>query len=297
MKKLIFFLLIILGSLSLFAQPEPIVKIYQSDGSSKQYSIDSIANLSFIHSNLSYSMYIVKKDSSRTAYDIRHISSINFQNNQILQIIYGFEPVAINISEIDSIIFTFNTCEEIQIGNQIWMCKNLDVDHYRNGDHIHWGGDSIFWAAMQVGQWCYYNNDPEQGKIYGKLYNWYAVNDPRGLAPEGWHIPSDSEWTELINYVKNTYDNDKLKVADTIYWHSSNVRATNESGFTALPGGSRYWLNGSFGYIGHYGFWWSSTKADEGRASSWYMSYEWSGPEEHYEQVSYGFSVRCIKDK
>jgi uncharacterized protein (TIGR02145 family) len=89
-----------------------------------------------------------------------------------------------------------NNYATVTIGTQVWMTKNLDVDRYRNGDIIPEVKDSIAWANLKTGAWCYYNNDPELGKIYGKLYNWYAVNDPRGLAPAGYHIPTDAEWTE-----------------------------------------------------------------------------------------------------
>src|SRR5262245_15639657 len=85
----------------------------------------------------------------------------------------------------------------IVIGTQQWMAKNLDVAFYRNGDPIPKVNDGTAWANLTTGAWCYYNNDSTQSKKYGKLYNWYAVNDPRGLAPAGWHIPSDSEWTTM----------------------------------------------------------------------------------------------------
>ena len=85
----------------------------------------------------------------------------------------------------------------IEIGTQKWMSKNLDVAFYRNGDVIPQVTDPTAWAALLTGAWCYYNNDSTQGNKYGKLYNWYAVNDPRSLAPQGWHVPSDAEWTIL----------------------------------------------------------------------------------------------------
>ena len=90
-----------------------------------------------------------------------------------------------------------NCIPSITICNQVWMLKNLDVSTYRNGDPIPQVTDPTTWVGLTTGAWCYYNNDPANGAIYGKLYNWYAVNDPRGLAPTGWHVPSDAEWTEL----------------------------------------------------------------------------------------------------
>src|SRR5215831_16247905 len=89
----------------------------------------------------------------------------------------------------------------IKIGTQVWMNKNLDITHYRNGDPIPYVQGSAEWAALTTGAWCWFNNDSANGVIYGKLYNWYAVNDPRGLAPAGWHMPSDSEWTKLQTFL------------------------------------------------------------------------------------------------
>ncbi|MBL0014028.1 MAG: fibrobacter succinogenes major paralogous domain-containing protein [Flavobacterium sp.] len=90
---------------------------------------------------------------------------------------------------------------EVQIGTQIWMTKNLNVSRYRNGDPIPQVANSAQWANLNTGAWCYYANSTANGPIYGKLYNWYAVNDSRGLAPEGWHIPSDAEWTTLVSFL------------------------------------------------------------------------------------------------
>jgi len=89
----------------------------------------------------------------------------------------------------------------VVIGSQLWMAENLNVSHYRNGDSIPEVTDPEQWAKLTTGAWCYYNNDPEMGVIYGKLYNWYAVNDPRGLAPNGWHIPNDNERNTMINFL------------------------------------------------------------------------------------------------
>jgi len=117
------------------------------------------------------------------------------------------------------------------------MCKNLDVDHYRNGDPIPEVQDSAQWVNLKTGAWCYYNNSDSLGKIYGKFYNWYAVNDPRRLAPIGYHVPSDAEWTVLSTFLGgNKGSGGKMKETDTTHWSSPNKGATNSSGFTALPG-------------------------------------------------------------
>lgn len=126
----------------------------------------------------------------------------------------------------------------VKIGNQVWMAENLNTSHYLNGDSIPQVQDKAEWVALTTGAWCYYQNDAENGKTYGKLYNWYAVNDPRGLAPEGWHIPTDAEWIALIDYLGGTnVAGGKMKQIGTVHWISPNLGATNESGFSALPGG------------------------------------------------------------
>jgi uncharacterized protein (TIGR02145 family) len=182
------------------------------------------------------------------------------------------------------------------IGNQIWMIKNLDVTHYRNGDPIPEVKDSALWANLKTGAWCYYNNDHSMGAIYGKLYNWYAVNDSRGLAPLGWHIPSDSEWFILTTYLGGDgIAGGKMKEVGTYHWSSPNTGATNESGFNALPGGLRYY-SGAFYNIGTNCNWWSSTESSSSLALDRILGYEVASIHryEHYKEN--GFAIRCIKD-
>jgi uncharacterized protein (TIGR02145 family) len=145
----------------------------------------------------------------------------------------------------------------VVIGTQDWMVRNLDVTTYRNGDSIPQVTNQAQWDATNTGAWCYYNNDPANGPKYGKLYNWYAVKDPRGLAPAGWHIPSDEEVTMLRNYLGGiNVAGGPMKDTSVVYWNSPNIGANNASGFTALPGGLRYY---QFYGIGTTGEWWTST--------------------------------------
>jgi uncharacterized protein (TIGR02145 family) len=186
--------------------------------------------------------------------------------------------------------------ESVTIGNQVWMKKNLDVNQYRNGDPIPEVKDSTQWTKLTTGAWCYYNNDSANGKIYGKLYNWYAVNDPRGLAPDGWHVASDEEWTLLLTYLGGeNVAGGKLKEAGTTHWQSPNTGATNETGFSALPSGYHDKVR-TFFDIGINGAWWSSTEG--GTAEAWFRTL---GCIDSYLlrdcfSKRCGFAIRCVKD-
>lgn len=294
------YLIFVLCSLSVYCQ-EPLVKFYLNDGSTKQYDIADIANMSLIHSNLSYSMTIFQKGNKKTDIDIRVIDLVMFERTTdnsgfYIKVVQSDESNTFDLSDIDSIIFVFNTCEEIQIGTQIWMCRNLDVDHYRNGDSIPQITDPTQWVGLTTGAWCYYNNDPAMGKIYGKLYNWYAVNDTRGLAPESWHVPSDSEWTILTDYLGGKdVAGGKLKEAGTYHWQSSNTGANNVSGFTALPGGYRE-IEGNYSIIGIYGYWWSSTEESAKQAYDRHLYNICEDIDKYHFSKVIGFSVRVVRD-
>ncbi|MGJ8593170.1 MAG: fibrobacter succinogenes major paralogous domain-containing protein [Aquaticitalea sp.] len=143
---------------------------------------------------------------------------------------------------------------ETEIGAQNWSIRNLDVVTYRNGDPIPQVTDAEEWSNLTTGAWCYYNNDPANNATYGKLYNWYAATDPRGLAPEGYHVPENSEWFALITFLNSTSGNVGGVLKSTTGWDAPNTGATNSSGFTALPGGRRlntgiFVSEGSGGYF------------------------------------------------
>jgi uncharacterized protein (TIGR02145 family) len=186
----------------------------------------------------------------------------------------------------------------VTIGDQVWMAENLNVDKFRNGDPIpHTQTEEEWRQAGENGQpaWCYYDNDPANGKIYGKLYNWYAVSDWRGLAPEGWRIPSDEDWDKLIKLLGgNEVAGGKLKASDTTYWQSPNTGATNETGFTGLPGGYRYY-SGYFDNLG-LGYWWSSTEYSFTDAWGRALTYSYADADRDYNNKELGFSVRCVRD-
>ena len=215
--------------------------------------------------------------------------------------------------------------ESVRIGNQEWMTRNLDVDRFRNGDFIpHIESDEEWKEAGENGQpaWCYYDNDPENGKKYGKLYNWFAVNDSKGLAPEGWHIPSDDEWTSLVEYLGgiDIAGHKMTSVEDWKDWEESygkikNVNGDNSSGFNALPGGFRS-DNKGFGQ-GKKAFFWSTTEFNFYYAWFRSLTYYYDLAGRYYGSNSKqsefsdgwlvgrypgspskknGFSIRCLRD-
>jgi uncharacterized protein (TIGR02145 family) len=177
------------------------------------------------------------------------------------------------------------------------MTKNLNVSRYRNGDPIPQVTNPTQWANVTTGAWCYNNNVTSNGAVYGKLYNWYAVNDPRGLAPLGFHVPSEAECTTLVTFLQGVTAaaGGKMKETGTTHWTSPNGAATNSSGFTALPGGYRSY-NGVLYNIGPGGFWWTSSEANIESAFDFDLNYQNGNIFSNgYYKVS-GFSVRCLKD-
>ena len=216
--------------------------------------------------------------------------------------IYGFRLIAGNSATYPGILFTVtdidgNQYPQVSIGTQIWSQKNLKVSRYRNGDIIPQVTDPVEWMNLTTGAWCYYNNDPANEAIYGKLYNWYAIVDPRGLAPEGCHIPSDAEWTILTTYLGGeNVASGKLKEVGTNHWNFPNTGATNESGFTALPGGFRDHYLGAFYNLGIHGGFWSSTEFDPPDSWDRNLFYNETAVHRWSNYKGNGFSVRFIKD-
>jgi uncharacterized protein (TIGR02145 family) len=195
-----------------------------------------------------------------------------------------------------------NKKEEIsytKIGYQTWMNKNLAIDRFKNGDIIPMAKTDEEWQSAAEGKqpaWCYYNDDEAKGEIYGKLYNWYAVNDLRGICPEGWHVASDKEWVLLTNYFGGTNTaGGKLKATKTNYWQAPNVGATNIRGFSALPGGYRD-FDGGYYLGGYQGFFWSHTKNNDEYAWGRTMYNSNAGVNRYYYEMSLGASIRCLKD-
>ncbi len=182
----------------------------------------------------------------------------------------------------------------VTIGTQIWAETNLNVVTFRNGDTIPEAKTNQEWVAAGEAlkpAWCYYNNDPATGQKYGKLYNWYAVNDPRELAPEGWSLSSDEDWAKLVYYLGGT-GSAGIKLKSTSGWKDAD-NGTNDSGFTGLPGGYRV-ENGTFVNAGTIGIWWSTTESRTQSAIDYYLFMS-SGIGRSNNPKQRGESVRCIR--
>lgn len=189
-----------------------------------------------------------------------------------------------NLTKISILLFTIFTCvcnaQDVTIGEKVWMLKNLDVTSYKNGDIIPQVSDPTEWANLKTGAWCYYENDTVNGHAYGRLYNGYAINDPRGICPIGYHIPSDKEVYEITGRLpgyggKNIDNHIKLK---------------------ALRGGYRA-PNGNFNDVGGKGMWWHIN--DNKNMAAWTLE---SNDENNIiatatsKLLNFGCSVRCVKD-
>jgi uncharacterized protein (TIGR02145 family) len=189
-----------------------------------------------------------------------------------------------------------NVYRTIKIGNQWWMAENLKVTHYRNGDLIPNVIDDTEWSNLTTGARCAYDNDENNVATYGRLYNWYTVNDSRHIAPAGWHVPSmDAEWQTIVDYLGGSVAGGKMKETGTAHWKSPNTGATNESGFSALPGGHRYY-DGEFYDMGYYAYFWSSSEVSTYYAWFRFLYYASSDVDRGDYDKQDGFSVRLVRD-
>jgi len=236
-----------------------------------------------------------------SAADINQDGLINILDVvQLVNIILGVTQNTIN--DIDG-----NVYETIQIGDQLWMAENLKVTHYQNSDEI-----PYIYNDPQYGAYINYSNNADNVGVYGRLYNWFAVNDERGLCPYNWHVPSDDEFKSLEMYLgmseseangeglRGTDEGGKLKEEGNEHWNSPNTGATNETGFTALPGGNRryetYTNQEIFCCLNRYGFFWSSSEVYT--VNAWYrvFSFDYSESNRFHLSKTNAFSIRCVED-
>jgi uncharacterized protein (TIGR02145 family) len=218
--------------------------------------------------------------------------------NSILLIVILLSPLTNGLCQDREITSTNNfNFQTVKIGNQKWMAENLNVITFRNGDLIQEARTKTEWENAfndEEPAWCYYNNEPSNDKKYGKLYNWYAVNDSRGLAPTGWKIPSDKDWSTLTSFLGGEkIAGKKMKASNG--WNN-NGGGDNSSGFSGLPGGERLFSDSSFYHLGNIGFWWTSSR--KGKYNAIYRAMHCAYPEvgNDHGGMNTGFSVRCIRE-
>lgn len=214
------------------------------------------------------------------------------RNDQILYQVIVKENITGTVGDTDG-----NTYKTVKIGTQIWMAENLKTTKFNDGGPINMVSAPAEWSNLSTAAYCVYNNDPNSFiNTYGLLYNWHAVNNGN-LCPVGWHVPDDSEWITLINFLGGIDKaSGKLKESGTLHWIYPNTGAVNEYGFTALPGGWRFYSDGSYNWINYGGYWWSSTSETTSNAWNINMAYDYEHIGRDDNDKKYGFSVRCIKD-
>lgn len=190
-----------------------------------------------------------------------------------------------------------NVYKTVMIGTQVWMAENLKVTKYNDGTPVPLVTNSTSWSNSTFQGYCWYNNNEAAlGKIFGGLYNYFALSTARQICPDGWHVPSETEWEALIIYLGgDSIAGGKLKEADTIHWIKPNTGATNSSGFTALPGGYRS-FNGTFTSMGKNGCWWSATESSATEACYVCLGNGIISISRTTAAKTNGFSVRCMKD-
>ena len=186
-----------------------------------------------------------------------------------------------------------NVYKTIAIGQQTWFAENLRTTKYNDGTAIPKVTDNTTWSYLTSGAYCYYNNDETNKNTHGALYNWHTVNTEK-LCPVGWHVPTINEWKLLTDFM-GSGSGGKLKEAGTGHWIRANSNATNESGFSALPGGIRMY-NGEFNNLNIYGFWWSSTLYSPQIAWLLSLNCDNNNPDWTTWLSVTGNSVRCLKD-
>lgn len=200
-----------------------------------------------------------------------------------------------------------NIYSTIYVGAQRWMAENLRTSRYSNGDPISFAPGAVQWGASGSGSWCYYEGDAGYNVFHGKLYNWYVVQDPRNVCPNGWHVPSDADWKELELVIgipmpnlnstgsRGAEANAGGQLKSLIMWDNPNIGATDSLGFAALPGGSRF-TTGLFDQGGAKGYWWTSSGSDAVYAWQRSLANDNAGVFRFVGAKTVGASVRCLED-
>ena len=275
---------------------------YQKDNRFRVSSQDSPYNIRNIDLSEKSKPIILKDDKAKTR-ELEELKSKNKEANDVNdKLKKDLERAFKDLDKANDVIkklkkeletVTTNNLNTIKIRTQTWTTKNLDVTTYRNGEVIPQVQDANAWANLSTGAWCYYENNTANGSSYGKLYNWYAVNDPRGLAPKGYHIPTDKEWTILTENLGGT-SKAGTKMKSSSGW-KNNGNGTNTSGFAGLPGGYRR-SSGNFDGVGSEGHWWSSSEVSTDIAWSLFLYFNFGNVSSYTSYKRIGFSVRCLRD-
>lgn len=228
------------------------------------------------------------------------IMKVNYLYLSLLLLLFGCSNTSEVTTEPDLIDYrNKKSYRTVKIGSQIWMAENLDVATFRNGDLIQEARTVQEWVDAGnkgIPAWCYYANDYLNLGKYGRLYNAFAVSDPRGLAPVGWHVPSDAEWKVLTDYLGDILiAGGKMKEVGFNNWNSPNTAATNSSGFSAIPGGLRH-FDGSFLSLGNEAYWWSTTNTTPGSYWIRWLDFVSENVNVGAHNGKRGIAVRCMKD-
>lgn len=206
--------------------------------------------------------------------------------------LFAQTPSSNTVTDMDN-----NVYQTVIIGPQEWMAENLKTSKYNDGTAIPLVTDNKAWSNLTTPGYCWNSNDTFSYKdIYGVLYNWYTIETGK-LCPSGWHIPTDAEWTILFDFMNDSSEiaADKFKEPGTTHWKDKKSDATNETSFTALPGGGRY-RYGAFASVDFYRYWWSATESGTKNAWLWFMYSKSREVSRKDYNKQYGFSVRCLKD-
>ncbi|MFH1051250.1 MAG: fibrobacter succinogenes major paralogous domain-containing protein [bacterium] len=309
-QSVIIIILTTILNTSLFAKFS--IKVYFKDSTTpKEYNVTDIKRLEVSDFRDDYTdMLLYSGTTVLHSYPTNDIDSIKFSaDNQMTVFTSGMDD-NYSLSSLDSMIFQYSAT--VTLGTQTWTRMNLNVTHYRNGDSIPEVRGYSDWVNQTTGAWCSYNNDPANDAIYGKLYNWYAVVDSRGLAPEGWHVPSDDGWKTLEMYLgmsqsqadewdhRGTDEASKLSGRADLW--TSGVLTLNQnfgsSGFSGFPSGIRYFDYGYFDFRGNLTILWSSSEftLNPQQGVSRTLRYNNTKIYRKHEEKYYGISVRCVKD-
>ena len=282
----------LLLSISILSFGQTTMNIYQSNGTTVNLPVSTIDSVNFTTTPPPSRMNIYQMGGGIISIVIANIDSITYT-------VQGTSSGGIISNPGAGVIFNGYTYNSIVLGNgQEWMSENLRTTNYANGESIYNVTDGSQWENRTTGAWAHYNNNIQYEYPFGKLYNWYTVVDPRNVCPTGWHVPTDTEWTVLIDYLGgDSIASGKMKSVGTQYWQNPNYGATNESGFTAEPGGSRSFNDGIFEFYGAFGSFWSSTEdSTSSRGVGYSLDYNDTSVYRGTRPKPSGSSIRCIRD-